>query len=283
MKIKELFKKRRIVYSATVLAVFFACFNFAFASEITRENIVNLVNQSRTENGLPALSENEKLDKAAQDKANDMIANNYFAHTSPSGITPWFWIEKNGYDYQYAGENLALGFSTVENEHQAWMNSPTHKKNILNTNYEEIGVAVGKGVIENNTVTVAVQTFGTQAGSLKEEKKENNIPDIKPKNDGNGIVLNLDGSKNSGSGNSSDLFKGNEFKLKANWSSVKEFLSNPWIASMVIVLAFCLIINIFVLMIIFLHHANNRLRKNQEAFKMVNTIIILLIIASITF
>ena len=54
------------------------------------------------------LAKSDMLQEAAEKKAQDMIENNYFAHTSPQGKTPWHWVEESGYDYRYAGENLAI-------------------------------------------------------------------------------------------------------------------------------------------------------------------------------
>ena len=94
-----------------------------------------------------------------------MIKNDYFAHTSPAGINPWFWYEKDGYDYKYAGENLAINFLKAEDQHKAWMASPTHRKNILNDKYQEIGVAVDAGKINGQMAIIAVQEFGARDGA----------------------------------------------------------------------------------------------------------------------
>lgn len=133
------------------------------ASSITPEKIVELVNQERAKNQLPALQINKALSQAAADKAADMVKYDYFEHTSPQGVTPWQWLEKNNYDYKYAGENLAMNFTTAESENKAWMDSPTHRDNILNTHYQEIGVAVREGRINGHTTILAVQEFGSRA------------------------------------------------------------------------------------------------------------------------
>ena len=152
----------QIIASAIMFLIFSSQ---AYASEITADNIIKFVNQERGEKGLPILIENEKLIKAAQDKLNDMIENDYFAHTSPKGITPWFWFEKSDYNYQYAGENLAISFMTAEAQHKAWMDSATHRKNILNSNYQEIGVAVGIEKVNGESSIISVQEFGTEVGT----------------------------------------------------------------------------------------------------------------------
>lgn len=148
-----------IFLGVVVLALSFQC---AEASEIKKENVIDLTNYSRIKSGLNALVENSKLNEAAMEKAKDMIQNNYFAHTSPQNVSPWAWFEKVKYEYKYAGENLAINFKTAENEHEAWMESETHKKNIINPKYQEIGVAIQKGIIDGKSALVTVQLFGAR-------------------------------------------------------------------------------------------------------------------------
>lgn len=143
----------------------------ASASDITSERIVELANADRKSEGVPELMKNAKLDQAAADKAGDMILNDYFSHTSPQGITPWSWIEKENYDYNYAGENLAMDFTSAEKMNEAWMESPTHRANILNEKYKEIGVAAKEGVINGHATIVVVQMFGSGDKNVAEEKK----------------------------------------------------------------------------------------------------------------
>lgn len=125
-------------------------------------NVVALTNKDRVANGLPELTINTKLSDAAYEKALDMIDNNYFAHVSPAGKTPWYWMEQEGYNYIYAGENLAINFKTPEATQTAWMNSPSHRENILSTNYKEIGVAQATGVVNGQQTVVVVEMFGTE-------------------------------------------------------------------------------------------------------------------------
>lgn len=132
-----------------------------FFADITRATLESFVNQTRQSVGLQPLAQNEKLDAAAQMKAQNMVANNYFAHTSPSGITPWYWFSQVGYKYKYAGENLAIGFFDSAEVYNAWLNSPEHKANIVNPHYTEVGTAVLSGFGNNNTIVV-VQEFGSQ-------------------------------------------------------------------------------------------------------------------------
>ncbi|MDO8529223.1 MAG: CAP domain-containing protein [bacterium] len=300
MKLNKKSKKLIVSVFAASLVVFFCTFNFALAGEISRSNIIYLVNQSRTENGLEPLAENQKLDKAAEEKLADMFKNDYFAHTSPSGASPWFWVEKNGYDYQYAGENLALGFTTVENEHKAWMESPTHRKNILNPNYKEIGVAIGSGKINGSTVTLAVQTFGALAEYPAGAKKENNIPDDKSKElldkikkGSSGVVLNTEDSNSNSNGKFNGIFQSGDSGLKANSQYLSKFRELVfqdrtflrkyiWLTSFLI-LSFLIVFNILGALIIIFHEIVHHLRKKREVFMLVNSLFILILLGAVIF
>ncbi|MGA2417779.1 MAG: CAP domain-containing protein [Candidatus Staskawiczbacteria bacterium] len=129
---------------------------------LLQSKIISETNLQRQENGnLPALIENTKLDEAAGAKANDMFQNQYFEHTSPSGVDPGKLVQSYGYDYIVAGENLILGnFGSEKEVVQDWMNSPGHRANILNNRYTEIGVAIIKGTYQKQTVWIGVQEFG---------------------------------------------------------------------------------------------------------------------------
>ncbi len=126
-----------------------------------KNNLFKLVNEERVKAGLNPLKESEVLDTTATDKANDMIAKNYWAHISPDGTQPWAFFGKVGYGYRYAGENLARDYSSSEATVVGWMNSPDHKKNILDSNYTETGIAVIDGSLQGISTKLAVQHFGT--------------------------------------------------------------------------------------------------------------------------
>lgn len=130
------------------------------ASSITPENIIALTNQERLGYGLNTLSTNAQLSAAALAKANDMFEKQYWDHFGPNGESPWQFIRGAGYNYVYAGENLAKGFRTAEGVHEAWMASPTHKANIVSGNYKDIGVAVVEGELLGKQTTLVVQMFG---------------------------------------------------------------------------------------------------------------------------
>ncbi len=135
----------------------------AYSSAIIPANIINLTNQSRQAAALPLLTENPLLDTAAQTKANDMLAKGYFAHNTPAGQTPWDFITAAGYNYITAGENLAVNFTQAENVETAWMNSPDHRANILNKNYQNIGIGIAQGLYQGQASIFVVQMFGTLA------------------------------------------------------------------------------------------------------------------------
>lgn len=133
----------------------------ASLSTISANALLQSTNAARVETGLPPLQDHPLLRRSAQLKAQDMIAGDYFEHTSPAGRTPWKWFDDAGYTYVYAGENLAIDFTASEPIHTAWMRSPGHRKNILNGQYRNIGIAVVTGEYEGRTTTVVVQHFGS--------------------------------------------------------------------------------------------------------------------------
>ncbi len=131
-----------------------------FFADITKIDLLNLLNSNRQKLGLNTLSENSELDNAAYLKAQDMIKKGYFAHQSPEGITPWYWFSQAGYSYKYAGENLAIGFTDSNNVYEAWVNSPSHKENLFSSKYREVGTAVLRGFGDNGAIVI-VQFFGS--------------------------------------------------------------------------------------------------------------------------
>lgn len=104
------------------------------------QKVVDLTNQERAKNGLPALKVDLPLSKMAREKSRDMSANDYFSHTSPTYGSPFDMMKQYGITYRYAGENIAMGQRTPEEVVKAWMNSEGHRKNILSPNFNYIGV-----------------------------------------------------------------------------------------------------------------------------------------------
>jgi len=97
---------------------------------------------------------------AAQRKAENMFQENYWSHYSPDGKTPWDFILGTGYRYEYAGENLAKNFLFSNGVVDAWMNSATHRDNLLKKEYTEVGYAIVNGVLNGEQTTLVVQEFG---------------------------------------------------------------------------------------------------------------------------
>ncbi len=121
-----------------------------------------LINASRQVAGESALSANDYLDRVALAKAKDMLEKGYFAHKTPSGKMPWDLVDEKNYAYLYLGENLAMNFTTADAAHKALMLSPTHKKNIINSQYVDIGLAVVSGKLNGEETNIMVQIFGTE-------------------------------------------------------------------------------------------------------------------------
>lgn len=135
-------------------------------SNITITSLFDQTNEAREQAGVAPLALNEKLNKAAYLKAQDMITNQYWAHVSPSGVEPWKWFGDVKYDYSEAGENLAKGFYSTNAVMTAWMNSPEHKENIINANYQDVGFAILTGELDGKQTTLIVALYGQPAESL---------------------------------------------------------------------------------------------------------------------
>lgn len=113
-----------------------------YATDMSTNGLLAGTNNQRAANGLGGLAYNATLGNAAQAKANDMAARNYWSHNTPDGATPWSFITNAGYAYTTAGENLAYGFDSSDATITGWMNSPEHKANILNSTYKEVGFGI---------------------------------------------------------------------------------------------------------------------------------------------
>jgi len=166
--------KKALTLYILILAGFYVFLNFfktaapgilGFASNIFVEDIVEATNAYRRENALSELNPDPALSEAAQKKAEDMFADGYWAHVAPDGTQPWFFITNSGYDYVYAGENLAKDFQKSDSVVVAWMESPTHRQNILNEKFKDIGVAVVNGTLDGYETTLVVQMFGQRPPS----------------------------------------------------------------------------------------------------------------------
>jgi hypothetical protein len=163
-----------------------------YAANISPSEVIRLTNAQRAANGLNALTENTSLDSAALAKGNDMIAKGYWAHFAPDGTSPWTFFVNFGYKYQYAGENLARDFSDAGSAVNAWMNSPTHKENILNPHYREIGIGIVEGQLAGANTTIIVQFFGTSLMGNPSvpiaKAKDTSVSSPSPKSLGSNVV-----------------------------------------------------------------------------------------------
>ena len=137
-----------------------------FLAAVIQSEIVLFTNAERVQNKVSALKESVLLDRSAQAKADDMATRGYFAHNSPDGKQPWSWITAAGYNYRYAGENLAVRFIDSKDVVVAWMASPTPRANIVKPNYTEVGVGLAQGMYKGQPATFVVQHFGRPAGRV---------------------------------------------------------------------------------------------------------------------
>ncbi|WAL58803.1 CAP domain-containing protein [Thermocoleostomius sinensis] len=122
--------------------------------------VLELTNQFRAQNGLAPLKLNSELNAAAQAHSQDMAQNDYFSHTGKNGSKPWDRAKVVGYEARSMGENIAAGQTTPEAVVQGWINSPGHRANLLNPNYTELGV--GYFYLENDTGSVNYKRYWTQ-------------------------------------------------------------------------------------------------------------------------
>ena len=129
-------------------------------SDVTTRQLLSETNAESAKQNLKPLEINAELSRAASAKAQDMLSNQYWSHTSPSGVEPWRWVEASGYEYSAAGENLAKNFQTTNGVINAWMNSDEHRENILNGSYKDVGFAVASGELNGQATMIVVALYG---------------------------------------------------------------------------------------------------------------------------
>lgn len=183
-------KKALILYTILAVLVFLILSPFGelriskFLAHLTQELIIQEVNPIRENEGSSALEVNEKLTKAAQLKAEDMIARDYFSHKGPDGESPWVWLDLVDYKYGAAGENLAMDVNDPKVLVKAWLNSPSHAKNILNKYFTDIGIGIAKGELNEKKTVVVVMFLAKEANILEEisekEPAQETIKNIPP-------------------------------------------------------------------------------------------------------
>jgi hypothetical protein len=172
--------------SVILIGILFLGGGVLFQQKLSTENsylaavlpsvLVDLANEDRTNESLTQLTENPLLVEAAQKKAADMAAKGYFAHVSPEGIEPWFWLQSVGYSYKAAGENLAVHFEDSEAVNKAWMASPSHRANIVNPEFTEIGIGTAVGMFEGRETLFVAEFFGKPAGASLVSTETVSIP-----------------------------------------------------------------------------------------------------------
>ena len=135
---------------------------FAKEQDYTSDYSLTLVNTERASKNLKTLEWNSQLEKAAQDKVNDIFTKGYFDHTAPDGTKAWDFILSEGYDYRVAGENLAADYSNIDDAFAAWKKSPTHLENILSDKFTDYAISQKEGVLNGQDTTVYVQLFASK-------------------------------------------------------------------------------------------------------------------------
>ena len=142
------------------------------SSNVSTQDLLNLTNQKRKDAGLAPLVLNDQLSRAADEKAKYMLEKNFWAHVAPDGTTPWYFIKNSGYEYLYAGENLARGFNSSGDVVNAWMASPTHRENMLSPNYKDIGFAILSGSLTGSDTVLVVEELGSKYATTQNAKAE---------------------------------------------------------------------------------------------------------------
>lgn len=162
---KQYFQRKLKLSLVGILLGIFLLPQLAYLSTITPERIIELTNQERRSAGLNQLTSNQLLTEAAINKGKDILETNNFKHTINDKKFS-AWIREAGYNYSYAGENLAIDFMTSEAVLDAWKKSALHKKNLLNPYYQEIGIGAVKGKFRGQDTILIVQIFGAPATAI---------------------------------------------------------------------------------------------------------------------
>jgi hypothetical protein len=129
---------------------------------MSSDSLLKSTNTAREANKESDLNLNTYLSKAAQTKAEDMVAHDYWSHNTPDGTAPWAFVINSGYQYQKAAENLAYGFANSSDTVTGWMNSPSHRENILDRAFTDVGFGYAKSpnFTGKGPVTVVVAYYG---------------------------------------------------------------------------------------------------------------------------
>lgn len=189
----------------------------ANSSSININNLLEYHNKERLNNGAKTLKLNYYLSVSAQNKANAMIDSDCWSHFCPDGKSPWEFINESGYEYTIAGENLAEGFYSVDEVMKAWLNSPTHKANMLKDTYKEVGFGIAYGTFqgrENNIVIVV--HFATSRNEATATLSNGSLVLTNPKN---GDIITSDEVELVGAANEVDnifVYRNERFEGSTN-------------------------------------------------------------------
>ena len=136
--------------------------NANYNNKISDQSLLEQSNNQRKKHSKKSLSHNDKLASAAQAKASDMATRDYWSHNTPEGSEPWVFISNANYSYEKAGENLAYGFNTSKEIVSGWMNSKTHRDNLLDSEFSEVGFGLvsSKNYNNNGPATIVVAMYG---------------------------------------------------------------------------------------------------------------------------
>jgi uncharacterized protein YkwD len=155
---------------------------------VSEATLLEDTNNERAKQQLAPLKIDAKLAQAAYLKGQDMLKQQYWAHNAPDGTTPWQWFKNVGYDYSYAGENLAKNFHTADAVTTAWMASAEHEANIMNIHYSQVGFAVVSGDMNDKPVTLVVALYGAPASNVASTASVQSTGSSAPINQSVGIV-----------------------------------------------------------------------------------------------
>jgi uncharacterized protein YkwD len=139
----------------------------SYATKMSVNELLDSTNEVRIQNNEKPLQIDSKLTKAAQSKADDMTTKDYWSHNTPSGQEPWVFISKYNYIYKKAGENLAYGFSDPREVLAGWLNSPSHRENVLDKSFQDVGFGFANSTnfIKSGPATIVVAMYGTSTNS----------------------------------------------------------------------------------------------------------------------
>ena len=150
-----------IVLAVALFSLFSSPRLQASEQSLSLQGLLELTNQDRAQVGVSALEENLKLDQAAAAKARDILDKGYFSHVAPSGTKPWDFIKETGFEYAFAGENLALNYASSFELQRDFMSSPSHRENLLSPFFSHVGIAIVNGTFQGQSAVVTVVMFGS--------------------------------------------------------------------------------------------------------------------------